>query len=75
MAKKKVDKPLTVLVGPELDQVLRNRALKNHRTISKEIIFLLETALGLESENVRTTMHLVWKASGEVTEEATPRRA
>lgn len=73
MPSKKVDKPLTVLVRPDLDKVLRHRAGKNHRTISKEIIFLIECALGLESENVRATMHLLWKASGEVSEEAPQR--
>lgn len=74
MSRKKVDTPLTVLVKPELDAILRNRAEKNHRTISKEIIFLIETALGLESEAVRNTLHLLYAANGGVIEDegATP---
>ena len=74
MSRKKVDTPLTVLVKPELDAILRNRAEKNHRTISGEINFLIQTALALESEAVRDTLHLLYAANGGLTveEEATP---
>jgi plasmid stability protein len=67
----KSERPISVLVGPELDAVLRARAATNHRSLTKEVVFLIETALGCSSENVRETIHLLYKANVEVTPEAT----
>jgi hypothetical protein len=76
MSRKQKPIPMTVLVRPEIEQILRARAANNHRPISGEINFLIETALGCESEDVRKTMHLFWKLSGETTPtaEASPSR-
>ncbi|WP_204307951.1 hypothetical protein, partial [Klebsiella pneumoniae] len=56
-----VERPLTVMVKPDLDAVLRARAVANHRSVTKEIVFLIETALGCTSESVRETVHLLYK--------------
>lgn len=37
------------------------RATTNHRSLSKEILFLMEVALAVESEQVRETVHLLYK--------------
>jgi hypothetical protein len=63
------EKPITVMVKPELHEILRHRAEQNHRSVTKEVVFLIETALGCASESVRETMHLLYKANAEVTEE------
>lgn len=60
------------MVSPELDAILRSRAVANGRSVTKEMVFLMETALGVSSESVRETIHLLYKAGVEVTEEATP---
>lgn len=72
----KKERPVTMLVRPELEAVLRARATANHRSLTKEIVFLVETALGCSSENVRETIHLLYKMGAEVTtEEASPQPA
>lgn len=51
----------TMTLEPDLFELLQNRSAYNHRSMSKEITFLLEAALGMENENnlsiVRTLMH------------------
>jgi plasmid stability protein len=71
MATVKSERPISVLVRPDLEAVLRARAVSNHRSLTKEVVFLIETALGCSSENVRETIHLLYKAGVEVTPEAT----
>lgn len=63
---------ITVELTPELDAVLRARAVANHRSVTREVVFLMETALGCASENVREAIHLLYKAGVEVTEEPIP---
>lgn len=72
MARAKSERPVTVLVGPELEAILRERAKNNGRSLTKEAVFLIETALACTSEDVRRTLHVLYKAGVEVTEEATP---
>jgi hypothetical protein len=68
---------MTMLVPPDLEAILRQRAATNHRTLSKEMIFLIETGLAVSSEKVREAMHLFYKMNVEVitTEPATDQRA
>ncbi|GJE78086.1 hypothetical protein BGCPKDLD_4697 [Methylorubrum suomiense] len=68
----KRERPVTVLVSEELEAILRERSKSNHRSLTKEAVFLIETALACESESVRQTLHLFYKAGVEVTEEAIP---
>lgn len=63
---------MTVLVPPDLEKVLRQRAATNHRTLSREMIFLMETGLGVQSEEVQQAIHLFYKMNVEVTVEPQP---
>jgi hypothetical protein len=63
---------MTVLVPPQLEEVLRNRAATNHRTLSKEMIFLMEAGLGVSSEKVREAIHLFYKMNAEVVTSEVP---
>ncbi|KQS75034.1 hypothetical protein ASG32_08025 [Methylobacterium sp. Leaf361] len=69
------EKPITVMVKPDLHEILKHRAEQNHRSVTKEVVYLIETALGCASENVRETMHLLYKAGVEFTEETTDQPA
>lgn len=71
MKNSKSERPITVLVGQDLGDILRARAVSNHRSLTKEVVYLIETALGCSSENVRETIHLLYKAGVDVTPEAT----
>ncbi len=71
MSRVKKERPVSVLVGPDLEAVLRTRASANHRSLTKEIVYLIEVALGCSSENVREAIHLLYKANVEITDEAT----
>lgn len=68
MTTKTGEKPITVLLKPGLETVLRERAKANGRSLTKEAVTLMETALAVESEDVRKTLHLLFKAGVEVTE-------
>ncbi|WP_273288280.1 hypothetical protein [Methylorubrum populi] len=65
------ERPITVMVDPDLHTILKARANANHRSVTREVIFLIETALACSSESVRETMHLFYKMGVEVTSEAT----
>lgn len=71
----KSERPISVLVRPDLDAVLRARAASNHRSLTKEVVFLIETALGVSSDNVRETIHLLYKAGVDVTDQSTSQPA
>jgi plasmid stability protein len=75
MAAGKSERPISVLVRPDLDAVLRARAAANHRSLTKEVVFLIETALGVSSDNVREAIHLFYKANAEVTDQSTSQPA
>lgn len=52
---------LTITMEEDLFEILRNRAKYNCRSMAKEIVFLLESALAVESEGnlqiIRTLFH------------------
>lgn len=60
------EKPMTVLMKPSLEAIIRERARANGRSLTKEIVVLLETALAVESEDVRKALHTLFKAGVEV---------
>ena len=68
----KYGRPISVLVNQDLEEIIRNRSATNHRSMTKEIVFLIETALAVESEDVRRTMQLLYKIGAEVIESPTP---
>ncbi len=70
MSERRWGTPMTVLVKPDLEAIIRQRAGANGRTISKELVVLIETALAIESEDVRKALHLLFKAEVEVTDDA-----
>lgn len=74
-AKRERNPAVTVAVSHELDEILRARAAANHRSVTKEVVFLIETALGCSSEQVREAIHLLYKAGIEVTEPGTAQPA
>lgn len=57
----------TVTFEPELFSLLRNRAAYNRRSMSQEIVFLIECALANEIEGNITIMRTLMMAQGGVT--------
>ena len=61
-----IEKSMTIMVAPDLEAVIRERAAVNHRSMTKEMVHLIEVALGVESDQVREAIHLLYKAGIEV---------
>lgn len=57
-------KRITVLMDPALHVVLFDRSEMNNRSVSKEIVHLIETALAVKSEMTRETLHFLYRAGG-----------
>lgn len=56
----------TVTLEPELFLLLRDRSLYNRRSMSQEIIFLIECALASEIDSNITIMRTLMMASGGI---------
>jgi hypothetical protein len=55
-------KMVSVLMTSELQDVLRMRAKMNNRSLTKEILFLIETALAIKSETTREFIQFMHQA-------------
>lgn len=56
---------VTVVMRREFQDILRSRAEINNRSVSKEILFLIETALAMKSETTREMIHFMYKAQAD----------
>lgn len=54
----------TITLSPELFSLLKNRAELNHRSINKEITYLIEAALATEIDGNLQIMRMLMKAQG-----------
>lgn len=61
----------TVYLAEELLAVLRQRAAINQRSVSGEVVYLLECALSEKSETTREFLQLMYRAQGAPKLEAT----
>lgn len=56
----------TMTLDPELYSLLQSRANYNRRSISKEVVFLLETALAAEIDGNVSILRTLMQAQGGV---------
>jgi hypothetical protein len=54
----------TVVLSKELHEMLQLRSERNLRSLSQEIVYLIETGLAQKSDQVRDTIHMIYKAQG-----------
>lgn len=61
---------ISMNIESELLDVLRRRAALNCRTLTGEVVYLIECALAEKSETTREFLHIIHRAQGAPTLEA-----